>query len=58
MDPNRSFRPGDRDGRSPGRIPPPELKHSNEFPITVLVGMGVLMLGVLGAGIWLLLRAA
>lgn len=57
MDPNRSYRPGAPDNR-PGRIPPPELKHSTEFPVSVLVGMGLLMLGVLGAGIWLLLRAA
>jgi hypothetical protein len=57
MDPNRSFRPGERDHR-PGRIPPPELRHSTEFSPLVLVGMGLLMLGVLAAGIWLLLRAA
>lgn len=57
MDPNRSFRPGDRDNR-PGRILPPDLKHSTEFSPLVLVGMGLLMLGVLGAGIWLLLQAA
>lgn len=55
MDPNRSsYRPGDRDGR---RIEPHLSRHS-EFSPAVLVGMGALMLIVLGAGIWLLFRAA
>lgn len=55
MDPNRSsYRPGDRDGR---RIEPHLSRHS-EFSPAVLVGMGALMLIVLAAGIWLLLRAA
>lgn len=58
MDSNRNaFRPGDREGRQPGRLQPHVSRHS-EFSPAVLVGMGVLMLIVLGAGIWLLLRAA
>lgn len=59
MDSDRnSFRPGDRESRGSGRIPPVVSKHSSEFSPIVLVGMGVLMLIVLGVGMLLLFRVA
>lgn len=55
MDPNRNaFRPGER---QPGGRIEPHLSRHTEFSPLVLVGMGLLMLIVLGAGIWLLFRA-
>ncbi|MCU0755252.1 MAG: hypothetical protein MUE46_09035 [Xanthomonadales bacterium] len=51
-----SYRAADRE-RSSGHIEPQLSRHS-EFSPAVLVGMGLLMLIVLGAGIWLLFRAA
>ncbi len=57
MDSQRNAFRSDRESRRGGPIEPYPSRHT-EFSPAVLVGMGLLMLIVLGAGIWLLFRAA